>query len=270
MMSKRPKAYNFLSKASRLLPEEALFDKLSQGVCRIKFGADPSAPDLHLGHVVVLLKLKRLQALGHRIVFVIGSFTAQIGDPTGSSKTRPVLSKEQVLAHAKSYQEQVFKLLDQDKTDVLYNHEWLDRLSPQEIVHLASQMTVARMMERDDFSKRFSSQVPIGIHEFLYPLLQIVNQLKCHRARETVGIVRAGFVRLLLAILLSVNKSNTFQFFSAITTISIYQGTLGFSQLNNNINPTTTIRGTTPSACPAMTVTAPPVAPRVVTISMSA
>ncbi|MEI7942852.1 MAG: tyrosine--tRNA ligase [Candidatus Riflemargulisbacteria bacterium] len=139
---------------------------------KVKWGADPSAPDLHLGHTVVLRKLKIFQALGHEIIFLIGDFTAMIGDPTGKSKTRKELSEEQVIKNAETYQDQVFKVLDREKTTVVYNSTWLSKLTAKDIVKLTAQYNVARMLERDDFNKRFTNNVSISIHEFLYPLFQ--------------------------------------------------------------------------------------------------
>ena len=138
----------------------------------IKWGADPSAPDLHLGHFVILNQLAQFQAIGHQVIFVIGDFTARIGDPTGKSATRKPLSEDDVKQNATTYLDQVFKVLDPKKTTVVYNSSWLNQLSPAEMVTLCSKYTVARMLERDDFSKRFKGNTPIGIHEFLYPLLQ--------------------------------------------------------------------------------------------------
>ncbi|MBL6723045.1 MAG: tyrosine--tRNA ligase [Candidatus Margulisbacteria bacterium] len=138
----------------------------------IKWGADPSAPDLHLGHAVILNQLSRLQQMGHHVHFVIGDFTARIGDPTGKSSTRPALTEAEVKSNATTYLSQVFKCLDESKTTVHYNSEWLNTLSPTDIISLCAKVTVARMLERDDFSKRFKGNTPIGIHEFLYPLLQ--------------------------------------------------------------------------------------------------
>ena len=156
-----------------ILPE-ALFDKeiTSGKKLEIKWGADPSAPDLHLGHTVALRKLKQFQDAGHAITFLIGDFTAMIGDPTGKSETRPSLTKEQTLKNAETYQTQVFKILDRAKTKVVYNSEWLNKLTPQELISITSKHTVARMLERDDFAKRYKNQQSIAIHEFLYPLLQ--------------------------------------------------------------------------------------------------
>ncbi len=139
---------------------------------RIKAGFDPTAPDLHLGHTVLIQKLKHFQELGHEILFLIGDFTGMIGDPTGKSATRKALSREGVERNAETYKEQIFKILDPAKTKVVFNSSWLDKLSPREFVKLAAQLTVARMLERDDFKKRFAGQQPISIHEFLYPLMQ--------------------------------------------------------------------------------------------------
>ena len=138
----------------------------------IKWGADPSAPDLHLGHFVILNQLGILQKLGHKIIFIIGDFTARIGDPTGKSATRKPLSEEDVKKNSETYLNQVFKVLDPKKTTVVYNSSWLNQLSPTDIITLCSKYTVARMIERDDFSKRFQNNTPIGVHEFLYPLMQ--------------------------------------------------------------------------------------------------
>jgi tyrosyl-tRNA synthetase len=156
-----------------IIPESAVdLIKSAKKPLSIKFGADPSAPDLHVGHVVVLNKLRLLQEMGHQVIFIIGDFTAMIGDPTGKSKTRPALTKEQVAENAKSYQDQVFKVLDPKKTKVVFNSEWLDKLSAADMIGLAAKYNVARMLERDDFNKRYKGNQSISIHEFLYPLLQ--------------------------------------------------------------------------------------------------
>jgi len=139
---------------------------------RVKYGADPSSPDLHLGHTVPLRKLRQFQDLGHQVVFIIGDFTARIGDPTQRNETRPMLSKEQVEQNALTYQDQVFKILDRSRTEVRYNSEWLDRMTPGDFLHLTAQYTVARLIERDDFKKRYEGGLPIAVVEFLYPLLQ--------------------------------------------------------------------------------------------------
>jgi tyrosyl-tRNA synthetase len=159
--------------SEELLVEQELIDKLKKGQpLRIKAGFDPTAPDLHLGHTVLINKLRHFQDLGHYVLFLIGDFTGMIGDPTGKSATRPPLTKEQVAENAKSYAAQVFKILDKDKTEVVFNSTWLTDLGAAGMLKLASSLTVARMLERDDFSKRFKSNQPIAIHEFMYPLLQ--------------------------------------------------------------------------------------------------
>ncbi len=139
---------------------------------RVKFGADPTVPDIHLGHTVVLQKLRQFQDLGHKIIFVIGDFTARIGDPSGRIETRKPLSRKEVLKNARTYQDQVFKILDRKKTQIVFNSVWLDKLTSSDIFNLASKYTVARMLERDDFSLRYRKEHPISIHEFLYPLIQ--------------------------------------------------------------------------------------------------
>jgi tyrosyl-tRNA synthetase len=160
-----------------LLIETELAEKLRLSIksgapLRIKAGFDPTAPDLHLGHTVLINKLRHFQDLGHKVLFLIGDFTGMIGDPTGKSATRPPLTKEQVAENAKSYAEQVFKILDKDKTEIVFNSSWLTELGAAGMLKLAASLTVARMLERDDFSKRFKGNQPIAIHEFMYPLLQ--------------------------------------------------------------------------------------------------
>lgn len=138
----------------------------------VKLGLDPSAPDIHLGHTVVLRKMKQLQDLGHKVIIIIGDFTGKIGDPTGKSKARKALSTEQVLENAKTYEEQILKVLDKEKTEIVFNSKWLSKLSFEEAISLAATTTVARMLEREDFKKRYESQTPISLHEFFYPLMQ--------------------------------------------------------------------------------------------------
>ncbi|MGY6566704.1 MAG: tyrosine--tRNA ligase [Halomonadaceae bacterium] len=156
-----------------ILLEEELIKKLESGrKLRIKAGFDPTAPDLHLGHSVLLTKMRQFQDLGHQIIFLIGDFTGRIGDPTGKNVTRKPLTEEEVRANAQTYKEQVFKILDPDKTEVRFNSEWFGELTAAKMIELAAQSTVARMLERDDFDKRYKSGQPISIHEFLYPLVQ--------------------------------------------------------------------------------------------------
>lgn len=159
--------------ADELLIEQELVEKLKKGgALRVKAGFDPTAPDLHLGHTVLLNKLRQFQELGHQVLFLIGDFTGMIGDPTGKSATRPPLTAEQVQENAKSYAEQVFKILKPEQTEVVFNSKWLSDLGAAGMLKLAASLTVARMLERDDFSKRFKGNQPIAIHEFMYPLLQ--------------------------------------------------------------------------------------------------
>jgi tyrosyl-tRNA synthetase len=162
---------------AEIVPEKELLEKLERSVktgkpLRVKLGADPSAPDIHLGHSVVLRKLRDFQDLGHHVIFIIGDFTGRIGDPTGKSETRKALTIEEVKANAKTYKEQVGKILDMDKTEVVFNSKWLDRLTFEDVIKISSTYTVARMLERDDFAKRYAGEKPISLHEFLYPLAQ--------------------------------------------------------------------------------------------------
>jgi len=159
--------------AEEVLVESELVEKLKRGQpLRIKAGFDPTAPDLHLGHTVLINKLRQFQELGHHVIFLIGDFTGLIGDPSGKSATRPPLTREQVLANAETYKAQVFKILDPAKTEVAFNSTWMDAMSPADFIRLSSQYTVARMLERDDFDKRYKANQSIAIHEFLYPLVQ--------------------------------------------------------------------------------------------------
>src|SRR5687767_3452895 len=156
-----------------LIVEEELVRKLRTGrPLRIKLGLDPTAPDLHLGHTVVINKLRDFQQLGHQVQFLIGDFTGMIGDPTGKNQTRPPLTREEIKKNAQSYQDQVFKILDPAKTQILYNSEWSDKLGAEGIIRLAAKYTVSQLLERDDFSKRFAEEKPIALHELLYPLMQ--------------------------------------------------------------------------------------------------
>lgn len=156
-----------------IINEEELVAKLRKGApLRVKAGFDPTAPDLHLGHTVLIQKLKHFQDLGHQVIFLIGDFTGMIGDPSGKSETRKPLTREQVLQNAESYKTQIFKILDPEKTEIAFNSTWMDQFSASDFVSLCSRYTVARMLERDDFEKRFKGNQPISIHEFLYPLVQ--------------------------------------------------------------------------------------------------
>lgn len=157
----------------QIFSEQDLIEKLKENrPLRVKLGADPTAPDIHLGHTVVLNKLRQFQNFGHHVMFLIGDFTATVGDPSGKNATRPPLSREDVLRNAETYKEQIFKILDPEKTEIVFNSAWLGELGTVGMIRLASNYTVARMLERDDFKKRFSNNQPIAIHEFIYPLLQ--------------------------------------------------------------------------------------------------
>ncbi|MEM7294082.1 MAG: tyrosine--tRNA ligase, partial [Pseudomonadota bacterium] len=159
--------------ADDIIVESELKDKLAEGKpLRIKTGFDPTAPDLHLGHTVLINKMRQFQMLGHTVIFLIGDFTGMIGDPSGKNVTRPPLSREEIEANAETYKTQVFKILDPELTEVRFNSEWMTKLGAEGMIRLASSYTVARMLERDDFSKRFKGNQPISIHEFLYPLAQ--------------------------------------------------------------------------------------------------
>ena len=173
-MTSTKKAIELISRGTEeVLIEEELKKKLDSGKrLNIKAGFDPTAPDLHLGHTVLINKLRQFQTLGHQIIFLIGDYTGMIGDPSGKSATRPPLSTEEVQENAKTYQEQIFKILDPDLTKVVFNSSWMDKMDAADLIRLASHHTVARMLERDDFDKRYKSNQPISIHEFLYPLIQ--------------------------------------------------------------------------------------------------
>ena len=175
-----------------LIAEGDLLKKLEksykeQKPLRIKFGADPTRPDIHIGHTVVINKLKQFQDFGHKILFLIGDFTALIGDPTGRNETRPPLTPEEIQANAQTYAEQVFKILDPAKTEIMYNSQWLSKLSFADIIKLNAQYTVARILERDDFTKRYKSGVPISMHELLYPLVQGYDSVAMHADVELGG-----------------------------------------------------------------------------------
>ena len=178
--------------AEELIGEPELEQKVARSISTgrpliIKFGMDPSAPDIHLGHAVPLRKLKQMQDLGHTIVIVIGDFTAKIGDPTGKSKGRKAMTEQEVFLNAQTYQEQIFRILDREKTQVRFNGEWLELLNLNEVLQLASTVTVARMLERDDFQNRFRGGIPIGLHEFFYPLMQAYDSVELKADLELGG-----------------------------------------------------------------------------------
>lgn len=174
--------------AEEILLEEDLLKKLEQGrPLRVKAGFDPTAPDLHLGHTVLINKLRQFQVLGHQILFLIGDFTGMIGDPTGKSATRPPLTEAEVRANAETYQQQIFKILDPERTKVVFNSEWMKKMDAAGLIKLAAKHTVARMLERDDFSKRYAGGQPIAIHEFLYPLIQGYDSVELQADVELGG-----------------------------------------------------------------------------------
>lgn len=178
--------------ASMVVNEEELLKKLENSVANdrplnVKFGMDPSAPDIHLGHAVLLRKVRQMQELGHRVTIVIGDFTGKIGDPTGKSKTRNALSSEQVMENAKTYCDQIFNIIDRDKCDVRFNSEWLSKLNFEDVIKLASTTTVARMLERDDFTNRYDNNIPISLHEFFYPLMQAYDSVAINADIELGG-----------------------------------------------------------------------------------
>ena len=178
---------------SDLISEEELYKKLKDSYqkkkpLRVKCGFDPSRPDLHFGHTVVINKMKQFQDLGHHVIFLIGDFTGLIGDPTGKNETRPVLTPKEIKENAKTYTEQVNKILAPEKTEVAYNSHWMNPFSTTDFIRLSSHYTIARMLERDDFEKRYKSQQPIGIHEFLYPLVQAYDSVALKADVELGGL----------------------------------------------------------------------------------
>jgi tyrosyl-tRNA synthetase len=178
--------------AEEIILEDDLLEKLKRSYeegtpLKIKAGFDPTAPDIHLGHTVLIEKMRQFQALGHEVVFLIGDFTGLIGDPSGKNETRPPLTREQVVRNAKTYEKQIFKILTPEKTTVVFNSEWLSKMDAREIIRLSSMYTVARMLEREDFKKRFQSHSSISIHEFLYPLMQAYDSVVIHADVELGG-----------------------------------------------------------------------------------
>lgn len=215
-----------------LIPEEELKEKLKKGKpLKVKWGADPSAPDIHLGHTVVLHKLKQLQHLGHEIIFLIGDFTAMIGDPTGKSETRKPLTKDEVANNSKTYQDQVFKILDRKKTKVVYNSHWLKKLTIEDTINLAGKYTVARMLERDDFMNRFEKERPISIHEFLYPLIQGYDSVHL-KADIEIGGTDQKFNMLVGRELQREFKEEP----QIILTLPLLEGTDGVQKMSKSLN----------------------------------
>jgi len=192
MINAREQFKIIMKGVNKIISEEDLMQKLEKSIATdtplvVKLGLDPSAPDIHLGHAVVLRKIKQIQDLGHRVVIIIGDFTGKIGDPSGKSKTRKQLTNEQVIKNAKSYEQQIFKILDRNKTDIKFNSEWLSKLNFEDVLKLAGKVTVARILERDDFEKRYKNNEPIGLHEFFYPLMQAYDSVQLKADIEMGG-----------------------------------------------------------------------------------
>ena len=222
----------FARGSDEIIPLDELKTKLKKGKpLKIKAGFDPTAPDLHLGHTVLINKLKQLQDLGHEILFLIGDFTAMIGDPTGKSATRPPLSDEQIQENSKTYQDQVFKILDKNKTHVVFNSHWMKNLTSADMIKLASQQTVARMLERDDFSKRYKSGQGISIHEFLYPLVQGYDSVALEADVELGGTDQK--FNLLMGRELQKNNNQEPQI---ILTMPILEGLDGVQKMSKSLN----------------------------------
>ncbi|MGE5319296.1 MAG: tyrosine--tRNA ligase [Hyphomicrobiaceae bacterium] len=217
--------------ADELLVEAELVERLKTGrPLRIKAGFDPTAPDLHLGHTVLLNKLRQFQALGHQVIFLVGDFTGMIGDPTGKNTTRPPLTAEAVAENAKTYQEQVFKILDPVLTEVRFNSEWMGKLGSAGMIRLAATHTVARMLERDDFHKRYNSQQPIAIHEFLYPLIQGYDSVEL-KADVELGGTDQKF-NLLMGRELQKHHGQSPQ---CILTMPLLEGTDGVNKMSKSL-----------------------------------
>ncbi|MFH1347303.1 MAG: tyrosine--tRNA ligase [Candidatus Margulisiibacteriota bacterium] len=218
--------------AIELIPEDEFVKKLKLGKpLKIKWGADPSAPDIHLGHTVILTKLKQFQDLGHQIIFLIGDFTARIGDPTGKSETRKPLTPAEIKKNAKTYQDQVFKILDKKKTRVVYNSHWLSKLKIEDVINLAGKYTVARMLERDDFMSRYEKEKPISIHEFLYPLIQGYDSVQL-KADVEVGGTDQKFNMLVGRELQREFKEEP----QIILTLPLLEGTDGVQKMSKSLN----------------------------------
>ncbi|MDX5329190.1 MAG: tyrosine--tRNA ligase [Marinobacter sp.] len=214
-----------------LIPEEDLIAKLKEDrPLRIKAGFDPTAPDLHLGHTVLINKLRQFQDLGHEIIFLIGDFTGMIGDPTGKSATRPPLTEDQVRKNAITYKEQVFKILDPEKTRVVFNSEWMSQMNAASMIQLAGQYTVARMLERDDFTKRYKAEQPIAIHEFLYPLIQGYDSVALEADVELGGTDQK--FNLLMGRILQKHYGQAPQ---AIITVPILEGLDGVQKMSKSL-----------------------------------
>lgn len=232
-MSKIEEALELIKRGSdEILLEEGLIEKLKNNKPLIvKAGFDPTAPDLHLGHTVLINKLRQFQELGHNVHFLIGDFTGMIGDPTGKNVTRKPLTREQVEENAKTYKEQVFKILDESKTKVVFNSQWMGEMSAADLIQLASKQTVARMLERDDFSKRYSSGQPIAIHEFLYPMIQGYDSVAL-KADVELGGTDQKFNLLMGRELQKVNGQTP----QVVITMPILEGLDGVQKMSKSLN----------------------------------
>jgi tyrosyl-tRNA synthetase len=221
----------FRSHADTLVSDEELISKLARDKpLRIKFGCDPSAPDLHLGHVVPLSKLQQLQELGHTIIFLVGDFTATIGDPTGRSRTRVPLSREEILRNAETYREQVSAVLDMAQVEVRFNSEWMDRMTGADMIRLASHQTVARLIEREDFKTRYQSGTPIALHEFMYPLVQAYDSVVLE------ADVEVGGTDQLFNLLLGREIQRAYgQEPQAVLTLPLLEGTDGVEKMSKSL-----------------------------------
>lgn len=219
-----------------IINEDSLIKKLnSSKPLVIKAGFDPTAPDLHLGHTVLLNKLRQFQDLGHSIIFLIGDFTATIGDPTGKTELRPVLTNTEVKRNAETYRQQVFKILDENKTIIKFNSEWLGRLSAEELIHIIGSYSVARMLERDDFKKRFKSNKNISIKEFIYPILQGYDSVAL-KADVELGGTDQKFNLLMGRYLQSVNNPNNEEAKQVVITLPLLEGLDGIKKMSKSLN----------------------------------
>jgi len=218
--------------SEEIIPEEAFLEKIKgKKKLRVKAGFDPTSPDLHLGHTVLLNKMKLFQELGHEVIFLIGDFTGLVGDPSGLNETRPVLTEDQLKENAETYKSQVFKILDPKKTEVRFNSEWMNKVHPSEFIKLLSSYTVARMLERDDFAKRYKSQQPISIHEFLYPLLQGYDSVELKADIELGGTDQK--FNLLLGREVQKHYGTDQQ---AIFTLPLLEGLDGVKKMSKSLN----------------------------------
>ncbi|MFQ5514551.1 MAG: tyrosine--tRNA ligase [Myxococcota bacterium] len=228
----------FREGVATLVSESELLERLRGGrPLRIKYGCDPSAPDLHLGHVVVLTKLRQLQELGHTIIFLVGDFTAMIGDPTGRSRTRPPLPRETIVRNAETYTEQVGAVLDTERVELRYNSEWMGEMDAKDLIRLASHYTVARMIERDDFQKRYHSGTPIAVHEFLYPLVQAYDSVELDADMEVGGTDQTFNLLLGREIQRAYGKTP-----QIVLTLPLLEGTDGVEKMSKSLGNAIGIR----------------------------